>query len=356
MIKSLTIRHFRNLSHTQLDANQRFNFIIGPNGAGKTSVLEAVSYFSLGRSFRTSRFERVIQHEQASFTLFAELFDDKPSPVGYEKKRDGVSKVRIAGRDAKGVAELSSLLPTQLITPSSFQLLTEGPTLRRKFLDWGVFHVEPGFHNAWQRYQRALKQRNSLLKQQEVKPEFLLVWNKELVETGEQIDRFRTDYLNNFLKVFQEILPLLLPQEIKVSYQRGWAADFGLADALKRSFGSDLKMGYTGVGCHRADLQFLVDRVPAHEVLSRGQQKLLVIALSLAQGQLLLEQTQKSSIYLIDDFPSELDPANRMRVFELLQKLNSQVFITGIEESAFAAFLEKEPESGVFHVEPVTAE
>lgn len=297
--------------------------------------MEAINVLSRTRSFRDGKVDRLIRHGKHQLTVFG-LLDDGCSGavgVGVERSIEGV-RARIGGRDAQGVAELTERMPLVVISPDSQRLLEEGPEQRREFLNWGVFHVEPQFLPAWTRYARALKQRNAALKKRG--DDFgKSIWDSELVELAEHIDRWRSEYLKHLLKTLPSILrPLANLDSFHIFYSRGWPAGENLSDALKRTFDRDATLGHTQLGPHRADLILTVDGIPAREVLSRGQEKVIAVALRLAQVAVLQETTGKQAIVMFDDLAAELDKAYRTKVLEMVASLNVQAFITTVEPQA----------------------
>jgi DNA replication and repair protein RecF len=348
-IASLGIRSFRNISAVNIQPTAGLNLVAGDNAAGKTSLLEAIYYLGRGRSFRTHRHDRVISAGSDKFQVVAQLQRDsgQPVPLGIERSR-ARQTLRFNSKDLSSTSELARILPVQLIHPNSHRLLEEGPKYRRQFLDWGVFHVEHRFFPAWQRFQRALKQRNAALRQYGGKID--KAWEIELVEAATIIDAARNAYL---LDLQQHLAPYLRPihgeVSIDISYQRGWEEGQSLSEALETYRETDRKRGHTSKGPQRADIEVRVDGVPAAERLSRGQQKLLVTALLLAQAGRLIEQTGETCIVLIDDLAAELDHNHRHAVIEVLHGMGSQAFITVIDPEPFEEMLA--PEDSLFHVE-----
>ena len=165
-LSRVTVTGVRNLHPVTFSPSPRINILYGANGSGKTSVLEAVHLLGLARSFRSVRLNPVIQHELQSCTVFGqvELAEGGHSALGISRDRQGEFQIRIDGQNARSAAQLAEILPLQLINPDSFRLLEGAPKIRRQFLDWGVFHVEPRFMSTWQRLQKALRQRNSWLR------------------------------------------------------------------------------------------------------------------------------------------------------------------------------------------------
>ena len=323
---------FRNLAELDLEFSPCFNFIYGPNGSGKSSLLEAIYFLSLGRSFRSNLASRAIQYQAKSFNLFSVIIGQCSTTLGLEKIRQGKTKIKI-GNNVNSVSELAKLLPLQLINPNSYHLLSGGPRARRQFIDWGVFHVEPQFFRVWQRFQQILKQRNAGL-QQQIPTNQITIWDAELVEAANELTLMRDKYIQQLTPLITELLNKLLTlQGLNIDFYQGWDKKFSLSSIIANSIGRDYKLAYTQFGPHRADLLIKLNGNPAHEVLSRGEQKLLTCALQLAQGILLKNITTKSCIYLFDDLFAELDSSKQNILMHLLQSLESQVFITAIEET-----------------------
>ncbi|KLV02935.1 recombination protein F [Photobacterium aquae] len=347
----LIVKDFRNIEACDLSLSSSFNFLVGANGSGKTSVLEAVYYLGHGRSFRSHLTGRVIRHDQSELFIHGRLQSGSAMelPVGINKKRDGSTELKIGGEGNQKLAQLAKILPLQLITPEGFELLMGGPKFRRAFIDWGVFHVEPQFYHAWSRIKRLTKQRNALLKTARGYRE-LSYWDQELAVLAEDINIWRQDYLDAVKRKTEEICQSFLPEfDIQLGYYRGWEKETPYAELLRRNFERDVQLGYTASGPHKADLRIKVAGTPVEDVLSRGQLKLMMCALRLAQGLHLTETTGKPCIYLIDDFASELDSQRRALLAQRLKETDAQVFISAISYDQIA---DMHDENGkMFHVE-----
>ncbi len=350
-ISLLKINHFRNLSAVDLSPGPRFNLFYGDNGSGKTSLLEAIYYLGLGKSFRTSTTGRIIQYDAECLSVFIQFNTEQKSiPVGIERYQDGSKKLRFDGENLASIAALAKRLPLQLISTDSYRYFSDGPKPRRQFLDWGVFHVEPDFLAVWQQFQQALKQRNACLKQRAAAAE-VTAWNQAFIESAERIDGFRSQYIHQLQPILNEIMQKFLPAfNLKLRYMRGWNKEENLADLLSQQLQRDYQFGYSQSGPQRADCQLYCDNIPAQDALSQGQQKLAAYALHLAQGIHYHQTAQLSPIYLIDDMPSELDPEKRQLVTDLLTNLNAQTFITGITQEDLTALLNID-DMCLFHVE-----
>ena len=327
----LLIKDFRNIENADLALSPGFNFLVGANGSGKTSVLEAIYTLGHGRAFRSLKIERVIRHEQAAFVLHGRLQNgERETSVGLTKDRAGDSKVRIDGSDGHKVAELALMMPMQLITPEGFTLLNGGPKFRRAFIDWGCFHNEPGFFVAWSNLKRLLKQRNAALRQVTNYGQ-LRAWDKELIPLAEQISRWRAQYSAAIADDMADTCAQFLPEfSLSFSFQRGWEKESDYGEVLERSFERDRMLTYTAHGPHKADFRIRADGAPVEDTLSRGQLKLLMCALRMAQGEFLTLQNGQRCLYLIDDFASELDDARRGLLASRLKATESQVFVSAI--------------------------
>lgn len=347
----LNIDAFRNIQSAQLSPCAGINLIYGHNGSGKTSVLEAIYFLGMGRSFRCHLSQRVIKNDDDKLTLFATLALPRgDSKVGLRRFRSGETEVKIDGEKVKRLSTLAETLPIQVITPESFSLLFEGPKARRQFIDWGAFHADPQFYTAWVNVRRVLKQRNQLLRDNSPYS-IVQVWDREFVRYAELVTEIRNRYVDSLNELLKGIIGEFLPSvAVKVSFTRGWDSKTDFAELLENQYSRDLATGHTVSGPHKADLRLRVGTLPAQDALSRGQLKLLVCALRIAQGKLLKQQIDKNSIYLVDDLPSELDAQHRQLLLKQLTDTGAQVFVTAIEPAAIVDSLHIPP-GRMFHVE-----
>ena len=356
-ITRLDIHGVRNLAQTSLRDLGRVNLIVGANGSGKTSFLEAVHLLGMARSFRSTKIRSVINHELDALTVYGEVSSTTGQLRRLGVSRDGSGQLdaKVDGQRIASRALLAETLPLQLIDTGSISILTQSPRYRRQFLDWGVFHVEHSFLGAWQRFQRAIKQRNTLLRRGKISDRDLAPWEQELSEAGHQIHDARSRYLELLSPGFQAIARRIAPElaDLEMNYRSGWDLRLDLQSALVQSRGTDSQQGFTQIGPQRADVKILCESRAAVEVLSRGQQKLVVCALKLAQGATLAEKRGQHCVYLVDDLAAELDAPHYDSVAAELSRMGTQVFVTSIEPtSELEAWLQVEgTDRRMFHVE-----
>lgn len=349
-LSELDISQVRNLQDVKLRPSPRCNYIFGSNASGKTSFLEAIFLLSVARSFRTTHIKHVISHDHSFLRVFARINPPQSGstiPVGLERSFKQ-TRIRINGNTVSQVSQLSALLPVQIINPDVHKLLEQGPKYRRQYIDWGVFHVEHDFLQSWQQYYRVLKQRNAALRQKQNKAAISL-WNDQLISSAKKITLARENYLTSLLPIFNQYVERLMGLSVSLTYLRGWNSEQSFTQTLDASFDKDIYKGFTSFGPHRADLEIAFNNNLVQNSFSRGQQKLLVCAMRLAQITHLKKVTGQQSVLLVDDLAAELDIAHRQNLISLLVDTEAQLFVTATEKDSFR--LPEEIESKMFHVE-----
>lgn len=346
-LSRLQLRDFRCFAGLELDLSPRANLISGDNASGKTSLLEAVFVLSRGRSFRTSRTENLVRHDAGGFLISAQV-QDAAGSTSLGLARQGMAmEARLGGAPVQSLADLTERLPVQLLDSSAHQLIEGGPRHRRQFLDWGVFHVEPGFLPAWRRYQRALKQRNALLRQRAAES-LLKTFEPELAQAGALLDKHRRAYLAELEPVALAWAERLLGKlELRFRYLRGWGEGKTLEEALEQGRTREREQGATQSGPHRAEIALEIQGFPAQQQVSRGQQKVLAGALLLAQAAYLRKAKGRQCLLLLDDLAAELDAVHLGRFLELVHETEAQAFLTSVEEARLPAW----QDAWRFHVE-----
>lgn len=331
------------------------NLIHGLNGSGKTSVLEAISVLAHGRSFRTHKYRRLIKEGAGEFTIFGRVNQDhsvssSSTAIGVRRAVNGEFQFRMDGKNIQTSGELAQRLPLQVIDAHSFLLLEGSPKVRRQFFDWLVFHVKHEFREIWKSYTRSIKQRNSLLRRDNISYSELDPWDTEIARLGASIQALRTNvfalFLNSFKSQIGEWSELGFTESkiIELVYQDGWKATDnydGLEEQykaqLEHNFQRDRKLGYTSLGSHKSDIRITIGNIPAVEVLSRGQQKMLIAAMFIAEAAVYQQITSQSAVFLLDDLPAELDRQRLVILGSWINRLRSQVFITGVEANSLVS-------------------
>ncbi|MFY7698201.1 MAG: DNA replication/repair protein RecF [Legionella sp.] len=355
ILADLHIHALRNISTARLQLHPHCNLFVGPNGSGKTSLLESIYLLSTGRSFRTHEVSPLISHEHDRLTVFGSMTDEQT--ISVQKLKSGSTTVRINRQSCLNSSELAYFFPSQICYQDIFQIIDSGPAIRRSMLDWGLFHVEPSYHKLWQDFKRVLKQRNALLKRKTNISE-LTPWNHLFVTLAEQLDLLRTNYISNLKTVFNETLSNLSQLSCSITYYKGWdkkESGKSLSTTLLDCYDSDLQRQYSQYGPHQADILFYSTDFKAKQILSRGQQKIILIALKLAQTRLL----NKPCIYLLDDIASELDHVHLQRFLAYMFEQPYQFILTAIQPTILD-YLKNLPhasftvEHGMFHVKQAT--
>jgi DNA replication and repair protein RecF len=341
VVECLHLHEFRNIASAQLLIGGGHAGIVGPNGSGKTSVLEALYFLAHGRSFRTSNRTALLRHGCPVARVICDL-GPEIGRAGAELSEAGL-RLRLRGEPTR-LSALAAALPVQLVDPSVHLLVEEGASYRRKILDWGVFHVEPGFTAIWRKYHRAIKQRNAALKAQSWRVADALT--EEVASAGEELGQLRLGYCVAMQHTFQEVAAELLDERVTLEYRQGWGEQ-SFAEALAAALPKDRRLGTTSVGPHRSDLHLEVGKKVARDSVSRGQQKLLASALVLTQARFLAARLSRRACLLLDDPAAELDVDNLGKLLGAVARTPAQVIATSLTQAGLVGI-----ELGqMFHVE-----
>ena len=362
-LRWLEARHFRNLTRVATDLDPGLNLVFGENGSGKTSLLESSYFLSTARSFRDTGLKTVIQRGAKGCLLRGKAeIGNAEYEIGITRDLEGNREIKINSEATKKSSDLARLLPTLILGPHSVDLLLGSPTLRRRFLNWGLFHVKPGivhfpgavtgssftdFPVKWDEATRCLRQRNLLLRRQVTNrgagnQSELETWSDLLASYANEIDQQRTQYIDLYRPLFAKVaLQLAGIEEVRFDYYRGWNNKTDIRDIYLKEVELDQKRGFTQKGFQRADVRITVSGQSASKVCSRGELKCLAWAMLLAQGALASEISRSHgtgrTLYLVDDLASELDEKHRSRVCQFLLETGQQVLLTGVERKPLLA-------------------
>ena len=361
-VRRLRLTDFRCFEAAEIEPGPGWNLITGANASGKTSLLEALFFLGRGKSFRTGRAARLVRDGSEGFRLVSELAGGHQ--LGVERTGREM-RWRLDREGLRRLAEIASVFPVLTVDASAQLLVEGGPEHRRRFLDWGLFHVEPGFLESWKRYRQALSQRNRILRElagggrQRLSgaggdDRNLASWNRPVAEAGEALDRLRKAQVERIDAIFGRLAEEMLGVEgIGLEYQSGWKHGETLESVLSGNIESEVRMAHTLAGPHRAELKIRLGGRDARERISRGQQKLLAASLLLAGAHVFEEVRGKGVTLLVDDLPAELDRSHAVRFGKLLSGLSGQCFVTGLEAERLAEITPQDirEETRWFHVE-----
>lgn len=350
-LKHLRIENLRRFESLQLDLAPHWNLFDGANGAGKTTLLEAVYLLSHGRSFRTAARDVLIRTGQRGYSVYGEIAHSNavaPTRVGVSRETNRFD----ARVDGERVTAASLLRRSAVICfePGSHELISGGADERRRFLDWGVFHVEHEFLDQWRRYQRALKQRNAVLRGT-ASAEDLDLWDHELATAAEPLSAMRERYFRAWQPLAAQLLSDLLGElgEPQFGFDPGFAAEKSLHEVLAQRRGRDIDRGHTTAGPHRCDWSVTFAQAQRRDHLSRGEEKLCAFACVMAQGRLHAATAKEWPIICLDDIASEIDANHLRRVLDLVDSTGAQVLVTATQEPT--AFAQIQRPAARFHVE-----
>ncbi len=339
-VVKLVTQNFRNLKPEIITFHPELNFFVGDNGSGKSSLLEAIFFLGHGKSFRTSKVEHLACYDKNEFVV--SIKNDNDLQLGLSKNiASGITNIKVNGQRHVRLSVLAQNIAVQIVTPESFKLFFGGPKERRRFIDLGMFHVKHDFSKQWREFSRVLKQRNACIRNA-VDKVTLNYWTDLFCQQSEAVALVRQEYVDSLVNELVGWLTMLLPDiadKVSVQYLQGWPIKRTLADCLAANQEREQKFGFSLYGAHKFDVKFMLGKQVLESQLSRGQQKLFLLALTFAQAKLIARVKRVKPILLIDDIGAELDNNSRQALSKAIDKLNCQVVITAIEKSVLNPFI-----------------
>lgn len=345
----LSLGGLRVFAEAELFPGPGISWLFGLNGAGKTSVLEALYALGHGRSFRSAGIDSVFREGAERLWISSRWAGDfGERQFGAGRARGGTWDLRSDGARVSRFAELGAEMPMLCFEPGSHALVSGPAERRRRLVDWGVFHVERVPLSVWQDWQRALLQRNQALRNRD--RDALDAWDVVAALAGERLNAAREVFASRWLPRACQALSLLSGElgGLRLEYRRGWGKSHSnLLSAWSVGRETDLAQGFTGSGPQRMDISLRLDGAEARDRLSRGQSKLVAMAMLLALAQEYFEVRARWPLLLLDDLCSELDGARVRSVLGFLREHEVQALITGVAASPSGP----SPQEPVFHVE-----
>ena len=334
-LESLSLLNFKNLEEVDIRFSPDLNCFIGNNGAGKTNLMDAIYYLSFCKSFLNPVDGMNIRHEEDFFVIQGKYRrQEMEELIHCGLKRGQKKNFKRNKKEYKKLAEHIGLLPLIIITPSDSDLITGGSEERRKFLDSLISQYDQIYLDALIRYNRALLQRNKLLKQFAAERSFneenLDVWNDQLVHYGQQIHTKRVEYIQQLQPIFQHYYELISSGKEQIGMiheSQLYEGDF--AAQLKNNQDKDRAVQYTSVGIHKDDILFQLGDYPIKKLGSQGQKKTYLVAMKLAQFDFIKKMAGMTPVLLLDDIFDKLDKNRVEQIVKLVADDHfGQIFIT----------------------------
>ncbi len=332
-IEALALSRFRNLAADSVEPGEAFNVVHGDNGAGKSSLLEAIYYLGALRSFRGAKADDLVALDATSATLEARISGDAVARKARAVLHRGRSReLSFDGKRPRSIAAWHATVQVVLFHPGDVALAFGPAESRRAFLDRVLEQMDPAYASSLASYDKALRSRNRLLKREGTDPRAIKAFDEVLVAAGAVVGSTRARLVSDLAplveRAFREVVGEAMP--LKVEYRpRVEPTVPALRAALERAFAQDVERGMTTLGPHRDDVALdVIDRAPFRHHASQGQHRALVLALKVAELDVLSRRTGRVPILLLDDVSSELDRTRNRRFFEVLARLGGQVFLT----------------------------
>lgn len=347
ILKTISIINYKNLSQVELELSPKINCFVGNNGMGKTNLLDAVYYLSFCKSYTNPIDSQIINHESDVCMIQGKyiLESDKTTDIYCGLKRRQKKQFKRDKKEYERLSDHIGQIPLVMISPADIEIIQGGSEERRKFMDIAISQFDKEYMQALIKYNKALQQRNALLKmrEQQSDPTLFQIWEEQMVEEAELIFNKRQEFINKFTPIFNHFYKTVSTSSEDVSFQYiSQLQDGDFAEMLVANRHREMILGHTTVGIHRDELEMLLDAYPIKKVGSQGQNKTYFVALKLAQFDYLRSTGSKTPILLLDDIFDRLD-ANRVE--EIIKLVSGdefgQIFISDTNRESFDKILER---------------
>ncbi|MGC9053653.1 MAG: DNA replication/repair protein RecF [Candidatus Hydrogenedens sp.] len=333
-MKNFYARSFRCITDLNVEFHPEMNIIIGANAQGKTSLLEAVHFLSLARSLRTNNERELVQYEKDGFLLKGEVISDEKITESIfidMKWVKGDKRIHVNGIGLERVSELIGKMRIVFLTSDFSDLVSEGASHRRRFMDVQLSQMDSGYLHALQGYQRALRQRNELLRKPDVKQDELWVWELQMAEFARTLIGKRSSFIKSIKPFASDIHTQIISDEkLEICYLPDVAEEVFLKK-LEENRNTDIQRGQTIHGPHRDDIEVRINGYPVRQYASQGQKKTCAYAIRISEIYLSKEGKKDCPIVLADELFSDIDPQRGKKFLETIPE-GVQVIITAVDE------------------------
>ena len=337
IVESIELQNYRNYEKLHMDFSDGTNLLYGDNAQGKTNLLEAIYVCSTTKSHRGSKDKEIIrfQQEESHIKLLVKK-RDVPYRIDMHLKKNKTKGVAINGIPIRKASELFGIVNVVFFSPEDLNIIKNGPSERRRFLDLELCKLNKLYVHALIQYNRVITQRNKLLKDLVFHPEYeetLDIWDEQMIQYGSQVIQFRQEFIEQLNNIILSIHKQLSGEEetLELFYEANTSID-QLKNSLAKSRESDLRQKTTGVGPHRDDISFMVNGIDIRKFGSQGQQRTAALSLKLAEIELVKHLVNDYPILLLDDVLSELDGNRQKHLLSGINHIQTMITCTGLED------------------------
>ncbi|MFA6922810.1 MAG: DNA replication and repair protein RecF [Bacteroidales bacterium] len=358
-LQKLSLINFKNFHEVEIEFSEKINCFVGNNGMGKTNLLDAIYYLSFCKSYFNLMDSQNIKHNESFFVVQGTYVkDDNSENVYCGLKLNQKKQFKLNKKEYSRLADHVGYFPLVIVSPDDSEIITGGSEIRRKFVDSIISQYDKVYLDNLINYNKLIFQRNNLLKRfaesKSYNKENLEIWDEQIVPLGNEIYKKRSEFVNDFKPVFEKHYKFisLNNEKVELEYNSQLKGnDFKVL--LNENIGKDRMLQYTSTGIHKDDLIFMFDGFPVKKFGSQGQQKSFIIALKLAQFDLLAEIKKFKPVILFDDVFDKLDHLRVEQIIKLVSDNNfGQIFITDTEIQRIQNVFEKvKSEHKIFNVD-----
>ncbi len=337
IIESIELQNFRNYESLHMEFSPGTNILYGNNAQGKTNVLEAVYVCSTTKSHRSSKDREMIRfNNDESHIKMTVRKRDVPYRIDMHLKKNKAKGVAVNGLPIRKASELFGIVNVVFFSPEDLNLIKNGPSERRKFIDLELCQLNKLYVHSLVSYNRILMQRNKLLKELFFRPDYketLDIWDMQLAQYGKELICYRSEFIRQLNDMIREIHSRLSggKEDLQIIYDPSASAE-QLEESIARSREQDIKQKTTLVGPHRDDIGFYMGEIDIRRFGSQGQQRTAALSLKLAEIELVKKLVKDYPILLLDDVLSELDGERQNHLLSAIDHIQTMITCTGLED------------------------